>query len=67
MKLGELNSNTDVVLPDELSSFFTESTGFTPPTDVAGALKNPILEKSIVLTVTENFADADTTSYGSAT
>ena len=25
MKLGELNSNTDVVLLDELSSFFTES------------------------------------------
>ena len=64
MKLGELNSSTDVVLLDELSSFFTESTGFTPPEKVAGALKNSLLEKSIVLAVTENFTDADTTSYG---
>lgn len=51
----------------KLDDFFTESTGFTPPINVAGALKNSILEKSIVLAVTENFADADTTSYGSAT
>ena len=51
----------------KLDDLFTESTGFTPPTDVAGALKNSLLEKSIVLAVTKNFADADTTSYGSAT
>lgn len=48
----------------KLDDFFTESNGFTPPTTVAGALKNSLLEKSIVLAVTENFADADTTSYG---
>ena len=51
----------------KLDDFFTESTGFTPPTDVAGALKNSTLEKSIVLAVTKNFGDADNTSYGSAT
>lgn len=51
----------------KLDDFFTESTGFTPPTSVAGALKNSTLEKSIVLAVTKNFGDADNTYYGSAT
>ena len=51
----------------KLDDFFTESTGFTPPTSVAGALKNSTLEKSIILAVMENFGDADNTSYGSAT
>lgn len=51
----------------KLDDFFTESTGFTPPTEVAGSLKNSTLEKSIVLAVTKNFGDADNTYYGSAT
>ena len=51
----------------KLDDFFTESMGFTPPTSVAGALKNSTLEKSIILAVMENFGDADNTYYGSAT
>ena len=51
----------------KLDEFFTNADSFTPPTEVAGALKNSMLEKSIVLAVTENFVDADNTSYGSAT
>ena len=51
----------------KLDDFFTNSNSFTPPTEVSGALKNSMLEKSIVLAVTENFVDADNTSYGSAT
>ena len=56
-------------VPDDpkVHDFFTNADSFTPPTDVAGALKNSMLEKSIVLAVTENFGDADNTSYGSAT
>lgn len=48
----------------KLDDFFTESNSFTPPEKVAGALKNSLLEKSIVLAVTKNFSDADTTAYG---